>query len=151
MKLLKVGYFSLKIVRTVFYILLNSSQIKKKVVLFFLDPPQPHHTFERFGYVIGRQGIINVTIYAHPRPRFTWRVNDEKIDEGRPDESNRLETSTAVDLVSFLLIKLNFIGFPLYDICLELIIFQIFVHRLADETSQLEIEISFYYSLVFNI
>ncbi|XP_077266070.1 fasciclin 3 isoform X3 [Temnothorax americanus] len=61
-------------------------------------PPQPHPTFERFGYVIGRQGIINITIYAHPRPRFTWRVNDEKIDEGRPDESNRLETSTAVDL-----------------------------------------------------
>ncbi|XP_028049189.2 fasciclin-3 isoform X6 [Monomorium pharaonis] len=61
-------------------------------------PPQPHTTFERFGYVIGRQGIINVTIYAHPRPRFTWRVNNEKIDEGRPDESNRLETSTAVDL-----------------------------------------------------
>ncbi|XP_071565622.1 fasciclin-3 isoform X5 [Temnothorax nylanderi] len=61
-------------------------------------PPQPHATFERFGYVVGRQGIINITINAHPRPRFTWRVNDEKIDEGRPDESNRLETSTAVDL-----------------------------------------------------
>ncbi|XP_011877623.1 PREDICTED: fasciclin-3 isoform X2 [Vollenhovia emeryi] len=61
-------------------------------------PPQPHHTFERFGYVIGRQGVINVTIYANPRPRFTWRVDDEKIEEGRPDESNRLETSTAVDL-----------------------------------------------------
>jgi len=68
-----------------------------------LDPPQPHPTFERFGYVIGRQGVINVTIYANPKPRFTWRVNDEKIDEGRPDESNRLETSTAVNLVSFLL------------------------------------------------
>ncbi|KAL0131522.1 hypothetical protein PUN28_002811 [Cardiocondyla obscurior] len=64
-----------------------------------LYPPQPHQTtFERFGYVIGRQGVINITIYAHPRPRFTWRVNGEKIDEGRPDESNRLETSTAVDL-----------------------------------------------------
>ncbi|CAL1682386.1 unnamed protein product [Lasius platythorax] len=61
-------------------------------------PPQPHPTFERFGYVIGRQGIINVTVHANPRPRFIWRVNDEKIEEGRPDESNRLETSTAVDL-----------------------------------------------------
>ncbi|XP_072758776.1 fasciclin-3 isoform X2 [Anoplolepis gracilipes] len=61
-------------------------------------PPQPHATFERFGYVIGRQGIINVTIFANPRPRFTWRVNQERIDEGRPDESNRLETSTAVEL-----------------------------------------------------
>ncbi|XP_029158916.1 fasciclin-3 isoform X2 [Nylanderia fulva] len=61
-------------------------------------PPQPHATFERFGYVIGRQGIINITIYANPRPGFTWQVNQEKINEGRPDESNRLETSTAVDL-----------------------------------------------------
>ena len=61
-------------------------------------PPQPQPTIERFGYVIGRQGIVNVTVYAHPRPHFLWRVNDEKINEGRPDESNRLETSTAVDL-----------------------------------------------------
>ncbi|XP_076642737.1 fasciclin 3 isoform X2 [Halictus rubicundus] len=61
-------------------------------------PPQPQPTIERFGYVIGRQGIVNVTVYANPRPRFLWRVNDEKITEGRPDESNRLETSTAVDL-----------------------------------------------------
>ncbi|KAL6433305.1 hypothetical protein ACFW04_006471 [Cataglyphis niger] len=61
-------------------------------------PPQPHTTFEHFGYVIGRQGIINVTIYANPRPRFIWRVDQEQIEEGRPDQSNRLETSTAVDL-----------------------------------------------------
>ncbi|KOC60726.1 Fasciclin-3, partial [Habropoda laboriosa] len=61
-------------------------------------PPQQQPTIERFGYVIGRQGIVNVTVYANPRPRFLWRVNDEKINEGRPDESNRLETSTAVDL-----------------------------------------------------
>ncbi|XP_011063953.1 PREDICTED: fasciclin-3 isoform X2 [Acromyrmex echinatior] len=61
-------------------------------------PPQSQPTVERFGYVIGRRGIINVTVHAHPRPRFIWRVNDERIEEGRPDESNRLETSTAVDL-----------------------------------------------------
>ncbi|XP_061939083.1 fasciclin-3 isoform X3 [Apis cerana] len=61
-------------------------------------PPQPQPTIERFGYVIGRQGIVNVTVYANPRPRFLWRVNNEIINEGRPDESNRLETSTAVDL-----------------------------------------------------
>ncbi|XP_034182931.1 fasciclin 3 isoform X3 [Osmia lignaria lignaria] len=62
-------------------------------------PPQPQpQPIERFGYVIGRQGIVNVTVYANPRPRFLWRVNEEKINEGRPDESNRLETSSAVDL-----------------------------------------------------
>ncbi|KAK1119670.1 hypothetical protein K0M31_013089 [Melipona bicolor] len=61
-------------------------------------PPQPQPTIERFGYVIGRQGVVNVTVYANPRPRFVWRVNNEMINEGRPDESNRLETSTAMDL-----------------------------------------------------
>ncbi|CAD1475435.1 unnamed protein product, partial [Heterotrigona itama] len=61
-------------------------------------PPQPQPTIERFGYVIGRQGVVNVTVYANPRPRFLWRVNNEVINEGRPDESNRLETSTATDL-----------------------------------------------------
>lgn len=77
--------------------------LKKKMKrgkLFLLDPPQPQPTIERFGYVIGRQGIVNVTVYANPRPRFLWRVNNEIINEGRPDESNRLETSTAVDLVN---------------------------------------------------
>ncbi|KAI4492502.1 hypothetical protein M0804_002293 [Polistes exclamans] len=62
------------------------------------DPPQPQLIIERFGYVIGRQGTVNVTVHANPKPRFLWRVNGEKIEEGRPDESNRLETSTAVDL-----------------------------------------------------
>ncbi|XP_033308431.1 fasciclin-3 isoform X2 [Bombus bifarius] len=61
-------------------------------------PPQPQPTIERFGYVVGRQGIVNVTVYANPRPHFKWRVNNEIITEGNPDESNRLETSTAVDL-----------------------------------------------------
>ncbi|CAK9831433.1 Fas3 [Anthophora retusa] len=61
-------------------------------------PPQQQPTIERFGYVIGRKGTVTVTVYANPRPHFLWRVNDEKINEGRPDESNRLETSTAVDL-----------------------------------------------------
>ncbi|EFN65314.1 Fasciclin-3 [Camponotus floridanus] len=61
-------------------------------------PPQPHSTFERFGYVIGRRGVINVTVYANPKPRFTWRVNQEQFEEGQTDDSTRLQTSTAVEL-----------------------------------------------------
>lgn len=81
--------------------------LKKKLHFFFfyIDPPQPHTTFERFGYVIGRQGVINVTVYANPKPRFTWKVNQEHIEEGRTDDSGRLQTSTAVELVSFLFQK----------------------------------------------
>ncbi|XP_011638047.1 fasciclin-3 isoform X4 [Pogonomyrmex barbatus] len=61
-------------------------------------PPQPHETFERFGYVIGRQGIINITIYAYPKPRFTWIVDGARIDAGQPDDSNRFQTSTPMEL-----------------------------------------------------
>ncbi|XP_043499453.1 fasciclin-3 isoform X2 [Polistes fuscatus] len=71
---------------------------ERKMQLHVYYPPQPQLTIERFGYVIGRQGTVNVTVYANPKPRFLWRVDGEKIEEGRPDESNRLETSTAVDL-----------------------------------------------------
>ncbi|XP_048514962.1 fasciclin-3 isoform X1 [Athalia rosae] len=60
--------------------------------------PQPQSTIERFGYVIGQPGIVNVTVQANPRPHFLWSINDEKINEGQPDESNRIETSTAVEL-----------------------------------------------------
>ncbi|KZC10324.1 Fasciclin-3 [Dufourea novaeangliae] len=61
-------------------------------------PPQPQPTIERFGYVIGREGHVNVTVYANPKPHFLWRVNNEKILEGHLDQSHRLQTSTAVDL-----------------------------------------------------
>ncbi|XP_014600640.1 PREDICTED: fasciclin-3 isoform X2 [Polistes canadensis] len=71
---------------------------ERKMQLHVYYPPQPQLIIERFGYVIGRQGTVNVTVHANPKPRFLWRVNGEKIEEGRPDESNRLETSTAVDL-----------------------------------------------------
>ncbi|KAK0094619.1 hypothetical protein PV326_010455 [Microctonus aethiopoides] len=74
----------------------HPKEITRQLEVYY--PPQPQPTIERFGYVIGRPGVINVTVDANPRPRFVWRVNDEKINEGRPDMSNRLETSTAVDM-----------------------------------------------------
>lgn len=80
--------------------------LHKKIGFFYIDPPQPHQTFERFGYVIGGQGVINVTVYANPKPRFIWRVNQEEINEGQTDDSTRLQTSTASELVSFLFQKL---------------------------------------------
>ncbi|KYN07818.1 Fasciclin-3 [Cyphomyrmex costatus] len=87
-----------KIIRCIAYHIALDRPIEQTKPLEVYYPPQAQPTFERFGYIIGRQGIINVTVYAHPRPRFTWRVNNERIEEGHPDESNRLETSTAVDL-----------------------------------------------------
>ncbi|XP_015108830.1 fasciclin-3 isoform X2 [Diachasma alloeum] len=60
-----------------------------------LFPPQEQPTIERFGYVIGRPGIINATVYANPKPNFVWKVGDEEITEGRTDQSQRLQTTTA--------------------------------------------------------
>ncbi|KAG7212786.1 hypothetical protein KM043_013047 [Ampulex compressa] len=63
-----------------------------------LYPPQPQPPIERFGFTIGQQGVVNVTVYANPRPSFMWRINKEQVYEGRPDESNRIESSSAVDM-----------------------------------------------------
>lgn len=81
----------------------------KKIAFFSIDPPQQHATFERFGYVIGRQGVVNVTVFANPKPRFIWKVNKEHIEEGHTDDSGRLQTSSAVELVSFLSLSFFFL------------------------------------------
>ncbi|CAD6230577.1 GSCOCG00006829001-RA-CDS [Cotesia congregata] len=60
--------------------------------------PQPQPPVELFGFVIGREGTINLTVKAHPRPRFIWYINGDKINEGSPDMSNRLQSSSAVEV-----------------------------------------------------
>lgn len=55
---------------------------------------------ERFGYVVGQQGVVNVTIDANPQPYFTWIVDSESIHAGSPDLSNRLQTNTPIEAVS---------------------------------------------------
>ncbi|KAI4486288.1 hypothetical protein M0802_012393, partial [Mischocyttarus mexicanus] len=71
---------------------------ESKMQLQVYYSPQPQLPIERFGYVIGRQGTVNVTVSANPQPRFLWQVNGETIEEGRVDKSNRLQTSTAVGM-----------------------------------------------------
>ncbi|XP_046741533.1 fasciclin-3 isoform X2 [Diprion similis] len=63
-----------------------------------LYAPQPQPTIERFGYVIGQPGTVNVTVQANPRPQFMWRIDEDKVDEDRFDESNRIKSSRAVEL-----------------------------------------------------
>ncbi|XP_067213090.1 fasciclin-3 isoform X3 [Linepithema humile] len=62
--------------------------------------PLAHKSFERFGYVIGRQGIINVTVFANPMPKFTWNINGETIEVGTYDKTQRFQTSSPVELRS---------------------------------------------------
>ncbi|XP_066602307.1 fasciclin-3 isoform X2 [Prorops nasuta] len=66
--------------------------------VYYPPQPPPQPSIERFGYVIGRPGTVNVTVWANPKPHFLWRVNNENIAEGRQDESKRLEASAAMDL-----------------------------------------------------
>ncbi|XP_034935327.1 fasciclin-3 isoform X2 [Chelonus insularis] len=68
-------------------------EAKKPLEVYY--PPQPQPTINRFGFVIGRPGIINVTVNANPRPELLWSVNDEKILEGRLDKTERLQSSSA--------------------------------------------------------
>ncbi|XP_032672787.1 fasciclin-3 isoform X2 [Odontomachus brunneus] len=63
-----------------------------------LFPPQAQKNIERFGYEIGRRGIVNATIYANPKPHFVWRIGNKEIIAGNTDEDNRLQTSTALDI-----------------------------------------------------
>ncbi|KAH0550221.1 hypothetical protein KQX54_018193 [Cotesia glomerata] len=60
--------------------------------------PQPQPPVELFGFVIGREGTINLTVKAHPRPRFIWYINGDKINEGSPDMKNHLQSSSAVEV-----------------------------------------------------
>ncbi|XP_046476212.1 fasciclin-3 isoform X11 [Neodiprion pinetum] len=72
--------------------------LSAKQQISVLYAPQPQPTIERFGFVIGQPGTVNVTVQANPRPQFMWRIDDDKVDEGQFDESNRIRSSRAVEL-----------------------------------------------------
>ena len=77
----------------------------RKVIKCFVAPssvpPQPQTKIERFGYSIGQSGEVNVTVQANPMPQFIWRVGDVEIRAGTTDKTERLQTNSPVDLVSF--------------------------------------------------
>ncbi|XP_024936696.1 fasciclin-3 isoform X3 [Cephus cinctus] len=73
-------------------------ETKLQLEVVYPPQPQPQGTIERFGYVVGQEGFVNVTVNANPRPTFIWRVNDEIIKEGETDEHNRLQSSTAIEM-----------------------------------------------------
>lgn len=67
----------------------------------FADPPQPQgNPIDRFGYEIGRPGIINIEIEANPKPKLAWKVRGESIKEGDADSTGRIQSEYALDLVS---------------------------------------------------
>lgn len=81
--------------------ILNNFKIKKKI--FVLDPPQPlPNPIDKFGFSIGKLGVISLEIQANPAPHLEWTVRDEKIVEGSTDRSGRIEAASVKDLVRLL-------------------------------------------------
>ncbi|CAH2003547.1 unnamed protein product [Acanthoscelides obtectus] len=61
--------------------------------------PEPaEEPLDKFGYQIGRLGVINVTFRANPRPKIEWSVAGEKIREGYTDSTGRMEAEELKDL-----------------------------------------------------
>ncbi|XP_051162646.1 fasciclin-3 isoform X2 [Leptopilina boulardi] len=71
--------------------------LESQMTLDVTFPPQPQIVKERFGYVVGQQGVVNVTIEANPQPYFTWIVDSESIQAGAADSTNRLQTNTPIE------------------------------------------------------
>lgn len=70
-------------------------------IFLFLDPPQPlPNPIDKFGFAIGKLGVISLEIQANPRPHLEWTVRDETIVEGSTDRSGRIEAASVKDLVS---------------------------------------------------
>ncbi|KAJ8968414.1 hypothetical protein NQ317_002251, partial [Molorchus minor] len=62
-----------------------------KVLLDITFPPQEStDQLDKFGYQIGKEGLINVTFMANPKPQIQWQIGAEIIKEGESDSSGRI-------------------------------------------------------------
>jgi len=69
-------------------------------LMFPLVEPRPlPGSLEQFGFIVGEEGIITVQIYANPRPYVTWIVDQESIQEGNTDSTQRFQANRVRDMV----------------------------------------------------
>ncbi|XP_045465832.1 fasciclin-3 isoform X2 [Harmonia axyridis] len=62
-------------------------------------PPQPlKNPLEQFGYIIGQQGVISITIEANPKPKIEWFVAEQNIKEGNSDSTGRIDAQPIIEL-----------------------------------------------------
>lgn len=75
---------------------------------FPVAPVPIYEPLDKFGYQIGKLGLINISFEANPKPHVEWQIGGESITEGYTDKTGRIEAETARDLVSsfFLLVNL---------------------------------------------
>ncbi|XP_056633985.1 fasciclin-3 isoform X2 [Diorhabda sublineata] len=73
------------------------SETKRQLDVKF--PPLPiEDPIDKFGYQIGKVGLINITIEANPKPRIEWTVGGQLIKEGSTDNTGRIEAEAIRDL-----------------------------------------------------
>ncbi|KAF2894388.1 hypothetical protein ILUMI_11783 [Ignelater luminosus] len=62
-------------------------------------PPLPQsNPIDKFGYVLGQNGIIALEIEANPRPHLEWSIRDQVIKEGGHDSTGRIKADEIRDL-----------------------------------------------------
>lgn len=62
--------------------------------------PLPIDTLlDKFGYQIGKLGLINITFEANPKPHIDWIIGGETINEASTDRTGRIEAEAVRDLV----------------------------------------------------
>lgn len=73
------------------------SETKRQLDVKF--PPLPlEDPIDKFGYQIGKVGLINISIEANPKPRIEWAVGGQLIKEGSTDNTGRIEAEAIRDL-----------------------------------------------------
>ncbi|CAH1260243.1 unnamed protein product [Diabrotica balteata] len=75
----------------------GSAETKRQLDVKF--PPLPiEEPIDKFGYQIGKVGLINISIEANPKPRIEWSVGGQLIKEGSTDNTGRIEAEAIRDL-----------------------------------------------------
>lgn len=71
------------------------------IIPFLVAPVPVYDSLDKFGYQIGRLGLINITFEANPKPHIDWIINQETINEASTDRTGRIEAEAVRDLVRF--------------------------------------------------
>ncbi|XP_017785393.1 PREDICTED: fasciclin-3 isoform X2 [Nicrophorus vespilloides] len=53
---------------------------------------------DKFGFELGKPGMISIEIDANPKPQIEWEIRGQKIREGTIDNTGRIEAESAQDL-----------------------------------------------------
>ncbi|XP_016837446.1 fasciclin-3 [Nasonia vitripennis] len=74
-------------------------EASREIEVYFPPQPQAQEDVERCDYKIGENAVINVNVYANPRPTFKWSANPDKYMKDKDyDKSNRFRIQSTEDL-----------------------------------------------------